>query len=135
MNEDLFNAGLSVRREVLGREYVGNAINVQSELELEFQNLITEFCWGTIWTDDRLDRSTKSLVVLAITGALGRDPEFKLHLQGAINNGVSEEQLVALIKQLTVYAGVPAGVSAMHAFREVLRNDSTEPSTEKIDTA
>jgi 4-carboxymuconolactone decarboxylase len=112
--------GLAVRREVLGNEYVQRALKSDDLLSEGFQPLVTNFCWDEIWTDPTLSRRERSIIVLAITGALGRMGEFKAHTLGAINNGLSETELLALLKQIAVYAGVPAGVSGLKVMREVI---------------
>jgi 4-carboxymuconolactone decarboxylase len=123
-----FEHGMQARRTVLGAEYVDRALNGDGPFDQEFQRFITEYCWGTIWTDDRMTHRDRSLMTLAMTGALGRMEEFRLHLQGARRNGVTTEELAALIKQITVYCGVPAGVSCM---REVRQAFSAGPEVER----
>jgi len=113
--------GLSARREVLGSEYVDRAINDLDPTTLEFQKFLTEICWGTIWTDDTLTRRERSLLTLGMTAALGRMGEFRTHLVGAYRNGWTTEEIAAIIKQISVYCGVPAGVNATGALREVLQ--------------
>lgn len=117
--ESLSPEGLAVRRQVLGDEYVDGATQPDDVISQGFQPLVTNYCWDQIWTDDTLSLRERSIIVLAITGALGRMGEFKIHTQGAINNGLSEEELLAFLKQLAVYAGVPAGVSGAKVMREV----------------
>jgi 4-carboxymuconolactone decarboxylase len=116
--DGLFEKGAEARRAVLGAEYVDRALNADGPLDQEFQRFITEYCWGAIWTDDRMTRRDRSLMTLAMTGALGRMDEFRLHLEGAKRNGVTTAELAALIKQITVYCGVPAGVSCMREVRQ-----------------
>lgn len=118
-NEAL-ESGLAVRREVLGREYVDAALSSSHELDVEFQKYVTEHCWGLSWTDERLSCREKSVATLAMTAALGRMEEFRLHLRGAVNNGVSVEELAALVLHIGVYCGVPAAVASQRALRETL---------------
>lgn len=118
--EDLSVEGLAIRRRVLGDAYVDQALASDDELSTGFQALVTNFCWDQIWTDESLSLRERSLIVLAITGALGRMDEFRIHTTGATNNGLTEGDLLALLKQLAVYAGVPAGVSGLKVMREVL---------------
>lgn len=120
-SESLFEAGLAVRREVLGSEYVDRSTAATDPLSLEFQEFVTTYCWGSIWKDERLQRRERSLLVLGITAALGRMSEFELHIRGAMNNGLTEQELIAALKQIGVYAGIPAAVSASHVLREVLK--------------
>lgn len=119
-DESLSGEGLAIRRRVLGDAYVDSATQPEDLISRGFQPLVTNYCWDQIWTDETLSLRERSIVVLSITGALGRMGEFKIHTQGAINNGVSEAELLALIKQIAVYAGVPAGVSGSKVMREVL---------------
>ena len=126
MSAESFNRGLTVRRQVLGQKYVDAALRRDGELDAEFQRFVTEYCWDAIWTDDRLTRRERSLIVLAVTAALGRDAEFRIHLAGALKNGIAPPELLAAIKQISVYAGIPAGVSAMHSLREVLDSSTAD---------
>jgi alkylhydroperoxidase/carboxymuconolactone decarboxylase family protein YurZ len=111
---------MTVRREVLGDEYVDRAVSRTDPFTLELQPFITEYCWGQIWTDDRLPRRERSLLVLAMTAALGRMAEFEAHAAGALRNGVTVDELGAVLRQITVYCGVPAGVNAAAALRAML---------------
>ncbi|MGH3360536.1 MAG: carboxymuconolactone decarboxylase family protein [Nocardioidaceae bacterium] len=127
----LFDEGMTVRREVLGGEYVNRATTHDDPLTTEFQEFMTSYCWGEIWTDERLARRDRSLLVLAMTAALGKMAEFEAHAHGALRNGISPEQLVAVLRQITVYCGVPAGVTASKVLRTVLdthQSDDTTPS-------
>jgi 4-carboxymuconolactone decarboxylase len=128
VDDGRFEQGMEARRAVLGAEYVNRALNQDGPLDKEFQRFITEYCWGAIWTDDRMPRRDRSLLTLAMTGALGRMDEFRLHLQGAKRNGVTTAELAALIKQITVYCGVPAGVSCMREVRQAF-NLSGKPGS------
>lgn len=119
-DEMMHGSAMSVRRAVLGDPYVDRAISRRDPISEEFQSFITEYCWGEIWTDPRLRRRDRSLVTLAMTGALGRMSEFESHVRGALRNGVSHEELTALLRQITVYCGVPAGVAAARAIWNVL---------------
>ena len=122
MNED----GLAVRREVLGPEYVDRALSRRGPLDEEFQEFVTDYCWGGVWTDERLSRRERSLLVLGMTGALGRLDEFEIHIRGALNNGVTTDELAAVLRQIAVYCGVPAGVGCAGAIRKVLSASSAE---------
>lgn len=112
--------GMRVRREVLGDDYVDRAVAHGDPLSEQFQRYVTERCWGDVWTDPRLGRRERSLLTLGMTAALGRFGEFETHVRGAINNGVSPEELAAVLQQITVYCGVPVGVSCAKAMRQVL---------------
>ena len=119
MSSDRFEKGLAIRREVLGSEYVDAALARADDFSREFQELVTEFCWGAAWGGDALSRRDRSLLNLVMTGALGRSDEFKLHLRGAVTNGCSRDEIKETLIQLAVYAGIPAGVEAFRNAREV----------------
>ena len=108
----LFQQGLQVRRAVLGGEYVDNSIANASEFMVDFQRLVTEYCWGDVWTRPGLDRKHRSMLNLAMLTALNRPNELKLHLRGAINNGVSRDEIKEILLQACIYAGIPAGLDA-----------------------
>lgn len=116
---ELVTDGTAVRREVLGAEYVARALGRTDPISQEFQPFMTQYCWGEIWTDDRLARRERSLLVLAMTAALGRMAEFEAHALGALRNGITFDELAAVLRQITVYCGVPAGVNAAAALRNV----------------
>lgn len=117
---DLSPGAMSVRREVLGDEYVDASTAHSDDLSREFQAFVTNYCWGEIWTDDRLSRAQHSLVVMAVTAALGRMREFEIHTRGALRNGVTPDELTAVLRQIAVYAGVPAAVSALPTLRSAI---------------
>jgi alkylhydroperoxidase/carboxymuconolactone decarboxylase family protein YurZ len=112
--------GMAIRRRVLGDAYVDSSTSHDDVLTREFQAFMTDYCWGQIWTDDRLSDAQHSLVVLAITAALGRMKEFEIHSRGALRNGMTPDQLTAVVRQIAVYAGVPAAVSALPALRSAI---------------
>lgn len=119
-------AGDKARRDVLGDEYVDGTSKPTSFTE-EFQKLVTEYCWGTIWTDERLDRRTHSILNLGMTAALGRMDEFALHFRGARRNGVTDEQLKAALMQIAVYCGIPAGVSCFRIGQKIIDEGVSVP--------
>lgn len=118
--EELFNLGLAVRREVLGRAYVDRSLADADDFMMPFQELTTSWCWGYTWTRDGLDRRTRSLLNLAILTALGRASELRLHVRGALNNGVTREEIREVLLHATVYCGIPAGLEGFRAAREEL---------------
>jgi 4-carboxymuconolactone decarboxylase len=128
--ESLFDEGMAVRREVLGGEYVNRATTPDDPLTTEFQRFMTSYCWGEIWTDDRLERRDRSLLVLAMTAALGKMTEFEAHVHGALRNGITADELVAVLRQITVYCGVPAGVSASKVLRLALNTHTDDESVD-----
>jgi 4-carboxymuconolactone decarboxylase len=117
----LFDKGLELRREVLGGAYVDKSIQSTNDFMMSFQRITTEWCWGYAWTRPGLDRKTRSMLNLAMLTALNRAPEVKLHTRGAINNGVSVEEIKEVLLHATVYCGIPAGLDAFKAANEVLK--------------
>jgi len=107
-----YDAGMAVRREVLGSEYVDRALANVNDFNRELQELVTEYCWGTVWTRDGLERRDRSLVNLAMMTALNRPHELALHVRGALRNGVSPEEIREVFLQCAVYAGVPAAIES-----------------------
>ncbi|MEC7760847.1 MAG: carboxymuconolactone decarboxylase family protein [Pseudomonadota bacterium] len=118
----LFDEGLNLRREVLGAEYVDGSIERANDFMMEFQHITTEWCWGYAWGRDTLDRKTRSMLNLAMLTALNRAAEIKLHVRGAVNNGVSVEEIRETLLHATVYCGIPAGLDAFKAANEVLKD-------------
>ena len=119
MDKERFDKGLQIRREVLGADYVDQALARADDFSRPFQELVTEYCWGAAWGGQVLSRRDRSLLNLVMLGTLGRADEFKLHLRGAIANGCSRDEVREALIQLAVYAGVPAGVEAFRLAREV----------------
>jgi 4-carboxymuconolactone decarboxylase len=117
----LFDKGLELRREVLGATYVDKSIQTTNDFMMAFQLITTEWCWGYAWTRPGLDRKTRSMLNLAMLTALNRAPEIKLHTRGAINNGVTVEEIKEVLLHATVYCGIPAGLDAFKAANEVLK--------------
>jgi 4-carboxymuconolactone decarboxylase len=117
----LFEKGLKVRREVLGAEYVDKSLANANEFTQAFQDITTEWCWGYAWTRPGIDRKTRSMLNLAMLTALNRSPEIKLHVRGALNNGVTVEEIKEVLLHATVYCGIPAGLDAFKAANEVLK--------------
>jgi 4-carboxymuconolactone decarboxylase len=119
LDKDLYDKGLAVRREVLGAEYVDRSIASADAFNRPLQDFVTEYCWGGIWTRPGLPRKTRSLLNLAMLTALNRPHEVKLHVKGALNNGVTREEIAEVFLQAGVYCGVPAAVDAFRTAREV----------------
>lgn len=119
MNKELFDKGLKVRREVLGSEYVDNAIKNADDFSRPLQEFVTEYCWGELWNRPGLDRKSRSMLNLAMLAALNRPHEIKLHIRGAINNGMTKDEIKEVFLQVGVYCGVPAAVDAFRSAREV----------------
>jgi 4-carboxymuconolactone decarboxylase len=110
MHRDLFAQGLKQRKATLGAEYVERSLGGATEFSNDFQQFITEYCWGAAWGDETLPAKTRSMMNIVMIAALNRMHEWELHLRGAIRNGVTREELKSLITHLTVYCGVPVGV-------------------------
>lgn len=118
--EALFEKGLKIRREVLGAEYVDASLRNANAFNEAFQEITTAWCWGYAWGEETLDRKTRSLLNLAMLTALNRAAEVKLHVRGALNNGVTVEEIRATLLHATVYCGIPAGLDAFKAANAVL---------------
>jgi len=117
----LFKQGLEIRREVLGKEYVDSSLAAANDFNMAFQRITTEWCWGYGWGRPGLDRKTRSLINLAMLTALNRPAEIKLHTRGALNNGVTVDEIKEVMLQATIYCGVPAGLEGFRAANEVLK--------------
>jgi 4-carboxymuconolactone decarboxylase len=127
MSQDRYDAGLAVRRDVIGAEVVDQMIAGADSFNREFQELVTEFCWGGTWARGVLERKTRSMLNLCMLSALNRPHEFKLHFRGALRNGCTLDELKEVLLQVTAYCGVPAGVEAFRLAREVLQEQGIEP--------
>jgi len=119
MNQDLFDRGLKVRREVLGAEYVDASIANADDFNRPMQELVTQFAWGEIWNRPGLDRRTRSLLNLAMITALNRPHELELHVRGAVNNGVTKDEMREVFLQTAVYCGMPAALDSFRIAKEV----------------
>jgi 4-carboxymuconolactone decarboxylase len=117
MSNDKFEEGLAVRREVLGDQYVDAALASADEFNLPMQKLVTEYCWGEIWTREGLPRKTRSMLNLAMITALNRPHELKAHVRGAIRNGCSKEDIQEVFLQAAIYCGVPAAIDSFRTAR------------------
>jgi len=119
--DGLFERGLALRREVLGAEYVDTSLKSANDFMMAFQRITTEWCWGYAWTRPGLDRKTRSLLNLAMLTALNRSPEIKLHVRGALNNGVTVDEIKEVLIHATIYCGIAAGLDAFKVANEVLK--------------
>lgn len=125
---EMFQRGLETRRKVLGREYVDASIARADDFMMAFQRITTEWCWDYAWNRPGLDHRTRSLLNLAMLTALGKTPEVKLHVKGALNNGVTVEEIKEVLLHATVYCGIPAGLDAFKAAHEVLVKEGVLPA-------
>lgn len=119
MGEERYEAGLRIRREVLGAAYVDKSIATADDFNRPLQELVTEYCWGAVWSRPGLSRKMRSLINLAMLTALNRPHEVKLHLKGALNNGCSKEEIMEVLLQTAIYCGVPAAIDSFRLAREV----------------
>ncbi len=119
LSNEIYDKGLEIRREVLGRDYVDQAIAAADEFNQPMQELVTEYCWGAVWGRDGLDRKTRSMINLAMLTALNRPHEIRLHLKGALNNGVSKAEITEIFLQTAIYCGVPAAIDSFRVAKDV----------------
>jgi 4-carboxymuconolactone decarboxylase len=119
--------GMQLRRQVLGDTHVDRSLQKLNAFNEEFQDLITRYAWGEIWTRPGLPRHTRSLLTLAMMVALNRADEFKLHVRAAANNGVKREEIKEVLLQCAIYCGVPAANAAFHMAEEVFAAMDTPP--------
>ncbi|MBF7690899.1 4-carboxymuconolactone decarboxylase [Acinetobacter pollinis] len=128
MNDnERYKQGIAVRSEVLGEEHVNRSIHKLNDFNDDFQNFITRFAWGEVWSRPGLTRHTRSLVTIAILLGLGREAELRMHLRACFNNGVTKEELKELILHCSLYAGLPAANAAMHMTEEVFEALDIQP--------
>jgi 4-carboxymuconolactone decarboxylase len=130
MNKEYFDRGLEIRKSVLGAEFVENSFKTADDFNMPMQELATEYCWGAVWGREGLSRKTRSLLNLAMISALNRPHELKLHIRGALENGVTREEMREVFLQVAVYCGVPAGIDSFRIAREVFAelDQKREPS-------
>ncbi len=121
MDSKRYEEGLAVRREVLGAEHVDRSLAEADEFTRPLQELITEYCWGTIWTRPGLPRKTRSLINIAMITALNRPHEVRLHLRAALRNECTKEEIMEVLLQAAIYCGVPAAVDSFRIAREILQ--------------
>ena len=126
MNKELYEKGLEVRREVLGAEYVDKSIQSADDFNRPMQELVTQYCWGDVWNRPGLDRRTRSMLNLAMLSALNRPHELKLHVRGALRNGVTKDEIKEVLLQVAIYCGVPAAIDGFRNAREALKEAEAE---------
>jgi len=128
MTDDPYDRGMEIRRAVLGDEHVDRAVDGTTELTAPFQDLITRYAWGSVWSREQLDRRTRSAITLAVLTTLGQERELAMHVRAARRNGLTEEEIGEVLLHTAVYAGVPSANRAYAIAQEVLRPD--EPQDE-----
>lgn len=126
---DQFKKGLEVRREVLGAEYVDRSVANPDEFLKPMQKLVTEYCWGEVWTRPGLDRRIRSFLNLSMLTALNRPHELKLHVRGALNNGLTRNEIGEVFLQTAIYCGVPAALESFKAAVEVFKEEDAKDAT------
>jgi 4-carboxymuconolactone decarboxylase len=119
MDKATYETGLRIRSEVLGKEYVENSMKSADDFNKPFQEFVTEYCWGAGWGRPGLSKKERSMLNLAMISILNRPHELKLHIRGALTNGLTKDQIREIFMQVAIYAGVPAGVDAFRQAREV----------------
>jgi 4-carboxymuconolactone decarboxylase len=124
--ETLFERGMQVRRAVLGDAYVDRSLQGGTEFRKPMQELVTEFCWGAVWSREGLDRKTRSLVNIGMLTALNRSTELAAHVRGAVNNGATKEEIQEVLLQTAVYCGMPAGLESFRVAEKVFDDLATE---------
>lgn len=126
LSEPSFDRGMAIRRAVLGDAHVDRAEANKTEFDADFQRMIVEFAWGTVWAGDEIDRTTRHLITIAILAALGKEQELTMHLRATQNTGVTPTQLKAALHQVAVYAGIPAANTAFGIAKKVLAEMATQ---------
>jgi 4-carboxymuconolactone decarboxylase len=121
MDKARFDKGLEVRTAVLGKDYVEASMRSADDFNRPFQELVTEYCWGAAWGSDGLTRKTRSMLNIAMISILNRPHELKLHVKGALRNGVTKDEIREVMTQVAIYAGVPCGVDAFRIAREAFK--------------
>ncbi len=120
MDQKTYDKGLEIRKSVLGAEYVERALATADGFSKPLQDLVTEYCWGAVWGREELPKKTRSIINLAMISALNRPHELKIHVKGALTNGVSREEIREILLQVAIYCGVPAAVDSFRVAREAL---------------
>ena len=123
MDKDMFEIGLEKRKATLGKDYVQKSLDGADDFSRPFQEAMTAWCWGFGWGDEVIDAKTRSMMNLSMIGALGKMTEWELHCRGAIKNGVTREELRAIIHVIGIYCGVPQALECMRAARNVIEEE------------
>ncbi|MCX5515424.1 4-carboxymuconolactone decarboxylase [Kaistia algarum] len=121
MTNPTFDKGLEIRKSVLGAEFVEKSFAAADDFNRPMQELVTEYCWGAVWGRETLDKKTRSMLNLAMISALNRPHELKMHVKGALKNGVTKDEIREVFLQVAIYAGVPAGVDSFRIAREAFQ--------------
>ena len=124
MDDDLFERGLAQRKATLGAAYVEKSLSQADDFTKPFQEAMTAWCWGFGWGDEVIDAKTRSMMNLTMLGALGKTHEWELHCKGAINNGVTKEEIRAIVHVIGIYCGVPQALECFRSARKVLKENN-----------
>jgi 4-carboxymuconolactone decarboxylase len=119
MDQKMHDKGLEIRKSVLGEAYVSNALKSVDDFNRPFQEMLNEYCWGTVWGREELPRKTRSMLNIAMISILNRPHELRAHLKGALTNGVTREEIREILMQVAIYAGMPAAVDSFRIAREL----------------
>lgn len=122
MNKELYEQGLKVRRQVVGDSYVDASLKAADDFSMPMQELVTQYCWGDVWSRPGLDRKSRSLLNLGMIAALNKPDELAIHVRGAINNGMTKDEICEAFLQVAVYCGMPAGLSSFKIARQVFKD-------------
>ena len=120
MDQDTYNKGLTMRRKVLGEEYVDRALKNVDDFNRDFQRIVTQYCWGEAWGDTTLTPRERSILNLGMIAALGRMEEFQTHVRGALTNGMTPKEIAAVMTQIAVYCGIPCGVDCFRHAKPIV---------------
>jgi 4-carboxymuconolactone decarboxylase len=120
MDKETYERGLEIRKSVLGKEFVEKSIAAADDFNRPLQELVTEYCWGAVWGREGLNKKTRSIINLAMISALNRPHELKMHVKGALRNGLTREEIREVLLQVAIYCGVPAAVDSFRVAREAL---------------
>jgi 4-carboxymuconolactone decarboxylase len=126
MSKEVFERGLAIRKDVLGKEFVEKSFASADDFNMPMQELTTEYCWGAVWGRDGLPRKTRSMLNIAMLSALNRNHELRMHLKGALVNGVTKDEIKEILLQVAIYCGIPAGVDSFRTAREVFAQIEAE---------
>jgi len=120
MNDELYEKGLEIRKSVIGADHVKKSLASADDFNMPMQRLVTEYCWGAVWGREELPKKTRSMLNIAMLAVLNRPNEFKLHVRGAIRNGVSKDEIREILLQVAIYAGVPAAIDSFRNAKDAL---------------
>jgi 4-carboxymuconolactone decarboxylase len=126
MDKSMYDRGLAVRRDVLGNAYVDRALQNTDDFNRDFQRFITQYCWGEAWGDETLSRRERSILNLGMLAALGKMEEFATHVRGALTNGLTPDEIRAVLTQISVYCGVPVGVDCFRVARPIVNETAAK---------